>query len=287
MKRLIKKIFKISVYLFAVIGFSFTGVFVAMKLGFTKTLGVVDSQNAFYKAYDEKVQSVKGTGSSAQPKLPLGAWATSGEWFALREGIKKEKDQINQAAVITNVPARMIVAQIVAEQLRLFTSNRDLFKQVFQPLAVLGTQTQFSMGVTGIKEETARQIEEYLKDPNSQYYLGDAYAHLLDYPPGSSSADRIARFTDYHNHYYSYLYTALFIKEIETAWKRAGYPINTRPEIIATLFNLGFSKSKPNPDPEVGGSTITIMNETYTFGGLAFQFYYSSELEKEFPSIIE
>jgi hypothetical protein len=175
------------------------------------------------------------------------------------------------------------VAQIVSEQLRLFTSEREYFKQVFQPLRVLGTQTQFSMGVTGVKEETAAKIEQFLKDPTSQFYAGPQFAHLLDYPTEPTGEMRIARFSDQHKHYYSYLYTALYLKEIMAQWSRAGYPISERPEILSTLFNLGFVKSVPKPDPQVGGAPITINGETYTFGGLSGEFYYSNELLSDFP----
>ena len=95
----------------------------------------------------------------------------------------------------------------------------------------------------------------------------------------ASSTDNLYnRLTDEHNHYYSYLYTALFIKEIEAQWLRAGYDISNRPEILATIFNLGFDKSIPKKDPEVAGSIITIGGEQITFGRLAYEFYYSGEL---------
>jgi len=92
----------------------------------------------------------------------------------------------------------------------------------------------------------------------------------------------MTRLTDPHNHYYSYLYTALLLKEEMTQWQSAGYPIDNRPEILATLFNIGFSHSTPNADPQTGGATITINGEDYTFGSLAFSFYYSNELT-DFP----
>src|SRR6185436_5578017 len=90
--------------------------------------------------------------------------------------------------------------------------------------------------------------------------------------------ERVERITDSHNHYYSYLYTALYIKEVLTQWTNAGFDISKRPEIISTLYNIGFSGSHPNPEPHTGGSTIEIGNEQYTFGSLGYEFYYSGEL---------
>ena len=84
-------------------------------------------------------------------------------------------------------------------------------------------------------------------------------------------------------HFYSYLYTALCIRELHTQWKNKGFPIDKRPEILATLYNLGFQKSKPKAKPEVGGAEFVVGKQNYTFGGLCFEFYFSGELEKEFP----
>ena len=161
---------------------------------------------------------------------------------------------------------------------------RESFKKYFEPLKILGTYTQFSYGISGIKMDTAKKIEENLKNIESIFYLGKDYENILDYKEVDfSDDDRLARFTDQHDHYYSYLYTALYIKEIEKQWQRSGFDIGNRPEVYATLFNIGFDRSKPKSSPDVGGSIITIDNKDYTFGGLAYDFYYSNELSDIFP----
>lgn len=279
MKHTLFLIAKIVVVIFAVIGFAFTTVFAAMKLGLTKNPGLIDTQNDFWKTFNYRTEIVPGQ----KQKAPLGAWVTSDEWFTLRDAIVKDKLAILNAAADAEVEPRLIVAQIVAEQLRLFSSEREVFKQVFQPLRVLGTQTQFSMGVTGVKEDTAQKIEEHLANPASPFYINDYFSHKLDYSTEPTGDMRIARFSDQHNHYYSYLYTALYLKEVMAQWQRAGFPIHNRPEILSTLFNLGFTKSVPKSNPVVGGAPITVNSETYSFGGLAGQFYYSDELLTEFP----
>ena len=142
----------------------------------------------------------------------------------------------------------------------------------------------------GIKQDTARQIENNLKDPTSPWYIGANYEHILDYSTSTTSGtpvdqdtERFNRLTDEHNRYYSYLYGAILLKEIASQWQRAGFPISNRPEILATLFNIGFVNSKPNANPQVGGAEINIGTSTYSFGGLAGSFYYSDELINEFP----
>jgi hypothetical protein len=66
-------------------------------------------------------------------------------------------------------------------------------------------------------------------------------------------------------------------------WQKAGQDISDRPEILATLFNIGLQNSKPKSNPQVGGSKITIDGNDYVFGSLAYEFYYSGDLINEFP----
>ena len=75
----------------------------------------------------------------------------------------------------------------------------------------------------------------------------------------------------------------MFVKQIIAQWERSGYSIADRPEILATIYNLGFAKSLPKPNPEVGGAAFTINDVPYSFGSIAYEFYYSGELMEEFP----
>jgi hypothetical protein len=172
---------------------------------------------------------------------------------------------------------------VIGEQIRLFDSFREKFKTYVQPLKVLISESKFSLGVTGIKEETAVKIEHYLIDSTSEFYIGSKYRHLLDFKTADIPNERFGRLTNWNNHYYSYLYAAIFLKQIDAQWKRAGYDIEPRVEILATLFNLGFWVSKPKPDPRCGGSNIKIGEKWYTFGSLSYEFYWSGELASEFP----
>ena len=63
----------------------------------------------------------------------------------------------------------------------------------------------------------------------------------------------------------------------------AGYDISDRPDILFTLFNVGFSQSVPKPNPVAGGSHINVGDRSYTFGAIGFDFYYSGELADAFP----
>ncbi len=137
----------------------------------------------------------------------------------------------------------------------------------------------------GMKEDTAIQVESHLTNPSSPFYPGAQYENLLDFPTGTTDLKtaRFTRMTDQHNHYWSYLYAGLFLKEIEAQWERAGFPIEDQPAILSTLFNIGFAHSEPKENPQVGGAEIEIGGKKYSFGGLAAEFYNSDLLIDLFP----
>ena len=210
-------------------------------------------------------------------------WVGKPEWQAIKEATEKDRDQIEKVSKETGIESRLIVSNMIVEQLRLANSQREVFKQFFEPLKVLCSANKISLGVMGIKEATAKDIENHLKDPSSPYYLGDEYEHLLDFTSSDVTSERYNRLVDDKNHYYSYLYGALYLKQMMKQWSDAGYDITYRPEIVGTLFNVGFPQSHPNPSPKVGGSSIKINDREYSFGSLAYEFYYSGELLEKFP----
>jgi len=232
------------------------------------------------KKCDNPNLNIFNSSLTADPNLYT--WINTPEWQTLKEGLAKDKEVITLVSTQTDVSARLIAAQIVGEQLRLFHTEREVYKQIFQPLKILGNEVKFSLGVAGIKEETAIQIEENLLDRNSPFYIGSKYEKLLAFQTTNQNEERFNRLTDSKDHSYSYLYTALFLKQIQTQWEKAGFDISDRPEILATIFNIGFDKSIPKADPHVGGSEIEIGNKTYTFGALAYDFYFSGEMLDEF-----
>lgn len=210
-------------------------------------------------------------------------WMNDTAWPALKAAIVKDSALINEAARITGVEPRLIVGCLVGEQVRLFNSNRETFKRYLGPMKVLSVQSQFSLGVNGIKDFTAMQVERNLTDTASIFYMGKQYEHVLDFKTADHQSERYNRLTNYHNHLYSYLYTGCILHQTMLQWRRSGYDIVNRPDILFTLFNLGFAASKPGPSPRCGGSHITVHNEVYTFGVICNDFYFSGELAEQFP----
>jgi len=266
------------------------------KIAF-QMLAAVDLKLNDNKSYQRRLREILSKSNNQNMAKGGNAfeWMNFIEWSYFKEAVAKDKKYIDSAAAACGVEPRMIVACLVGEQVRLFNSRRERFKDLVAPLKTLALETNMSFGVTGIKEQTARNIENYLHDALSPFYCGAKYEHILDYDStrnynnahNDTLSLRVKRLVQYNDHYYSYLYAGIFIRQIATQWQKAGYPIDDRPEILASIFNLGYNKSKPKKYPSVGGSNFMIRDQEYTFGGVAYDFYYSGELLEEFPYATE
>ena len=242
-----------------------------------------DSKAQEYQALVKKMQSDLKSSPAQSFDGNLIPWMNDSAWSALKVAILKDTAVINEAARMTGVEPRLIVACLVGEQVRLFNSKREMFKRYLGPMKVLSVQSQFSLGVNGIKDFTAAQVERNLTDTSSIFYMGRKYEHILDFQTADHQSERFNRLTNYRNHLYSYIYTGCILHQTMLQWKRSGYDIVSRPDILFTLFNLGFAASKPGPDPQCGGSHITVADQIYTFGVICNDFYYSGELAEQFP----
>lgn len=292
----LKRLSYLLVGIFTLIGMAFSGVFMAMQFHWLDVKGSSISRDSFFKTVPKTpvlaaavsrtptaVSCVQQLNSGTQ--VPICAWNKSAEYATIRSGLNKDKDVINRVAKETGVPARMIAATVVPEQLRWFTDDRESFKKVFEPLKVLGVAAHMTYGIGGFHPDTAQRVEQYAADTNSPFYAGDGMAALVAYPSVENPHDSntLSRLSDSKDHYYSYLYVALFIKEVTNQWAKAGYNVSNRPDVIATLYNIGFNKSVPKTNPQIGGATITVGGTKYSYGELGTDFYYSDELTSIFP----
>lgn len=242
----------------------------------------IKDEPQYMQLVEKQKQALTSAKSKEENKHAI-LWMNTPEWEALKEAIVKDKALIDSAAAVTGVEARMIVSCLIGEQIRLFNSKREMYKKYLGPVKVLSVQSQFSFGVNGIKDFTAEWVERNLKNDTSAFYMGKRYEHILDFHTADHQTERINRLVDYRNHYYSYVYTGCILHQTKKQWERAGFDISNRPEILFTLFNIGFSESHPSANPQCGGSHITVGDHIYTFGAIGFDFYYSGELAKEFP----
>ncbi|MFZ9658109.1 MAG: hypothetical protein ACO29Z_05410 [Crocinitomicaceae bacterium] len=241
------------------------------------------------KLFQKELRKIKAKSN----KKSLFEFSNYTVWKTFCEAVRKDKAAIDSASRITGVESRLIVMCLVGEQVRMFNANRERFKQYVYPFSSVILPKNRGYGVTSILEHTALQIEKNLINPKSEFYPGDYFYKTLnttDAAPGlvidsikAHQHKTIQRLIMGGDHFYSYLYTAFLIRQYQAHWQRAGEDLSYRPEIIGTLFNLGFHKSKPKKNPEVGGSNFTVGNKEYTFGGLCYEFYYSGEMLKDFP----
>lgn len=221
------------------------------------------------------------------------AWSNYQVWDEFCKAVMRDKSAIDSVSRITGVESRLIVMCLVGEQVRMFNSGREKFKQYVYPFSRVMLPNNRGYGVTSILEHTAMRIENNLKNTRSPFYPGDYFEKCLNY--NDSFPDLIVDSIEAHkhktiqrlikggDHFYSYLYTGFLLRQYYTQWVKAGHDISHRPEVLGTLFNIGFEKSIPNAHPEAGGSTFSVAGKDYTFGGLCFEFYYSGEMMKEFP----
>lgn len=230
------------------------------------------------KKIDENILVTTPNASSTN----LYNWADSEEWQVIKKAIAKDESNIKKAAELAGINPRLLVSICIVEQFRLYFTQRELYEKLFKPLSILANANKMAWGVMAIKEKTAIDIENHLRDANSDYYLGLDYENLLNFQSVDIAAERYTRLSDEKNTYYSYLYGSLYVKQFERQWERAGFSIGDRPELIATLFNIGFKNSKPKYDAAVGGSEIEINGLKYSFGSLAYEFFYSGEMRDIF-----
>ena len=284
------KILKITsialVLVFASIGVLFTFVYFGMQHGVLNVPGNIIERNASFGLIPTTTKAIieetNGCRAGLDQKQPC-EWNETAQWEVVKGGLAKDVAIINRVAKETGVSPRMIAASVIPEQMRFFSDNREVFKRYFEPLKILASLSQFSLGVSGIKQATAVKIEEYAGSTTSEFYPGAGYADLIAYSTNQNNENALFdRLTNEKDHYYSYLYTALYLKEIIAQWERAGYNVSDRPDVLVTLFNLGFNASKPKADPQVAGATITVGGQRYSFGYLGTLFFKSDELRAEF-----
>ena len=243
------------------------------------------------KEYQEEIANIQI--KTDLKTLSIYPWANCREWKQFCNAVKADKRAIDSVSKLTGVESRFIVMCLVGEQVRMFNSGREAFKKYVTPFNHLILPTNRGYGVTGILEHTALKIERNLFDKKSIFYAGDYFQNVVNlkdsFPElvndtiASHKHLTIQRLIKRGDHYYSYLYTAFFLRQFQAHWVKEGFTLENRPEILGTLFNLGYQKSKPKKNPEVGGSNFKVGGIEYTFGGICYEFYYSGELQDEFP----
>lgn len=185
---------------------------------------------------------------------------------------KKYKDHIILASQIFNLNPNIIKSCIFVEQLRAFYTFKWLFKSVAQTNTYLTVMSKQSFWVGGMKLETAAQFEDRLQTNNNELYQ-----KYFAYPNQTNIwQQRLARLIDTKNYYYQVMYSAGILYQYSTERKNAGYNINNKPGLLATMYNIGYST--PHDNADIWWSFMNIEGDKYSFGGLAMLVYYYLEI---------
>ena len=118
MKASFSLIFRVFVIIFAIIGFFLVAGYCAVSLGFTNTKGIIDTQTKNF--------ITKNT--NEYEYFPL---AHTKEWISFKIAVAKDKNLIEKVSKETGVPPIILVAILVPEQMRLFYTDRPVFKTFF------------------------------------------------------------------------------------------------------------------------------------------------------------
>jgi hypothetical protein len=284
-KKIKRIIFRIFLFGFAFLGFVFFIVYLGMQFGWFNVRGSVSERNSYFNINKNiKIENNNRQTQELIKQTNIPDWANTDEWNLMKEVFTRDEDVIKRAAKDAGISPRLILSGVIGEQFRFFNNRRESFKSYFEPLKILASLSNTSFGIAGLKPKTIGQIEDNLKNKNSSFYLGKDMENIVDYKEGVDIAsEQMNRITNSKDPYYSYLYVGLYMREIIAQWQGAGYDINDNAGVLATLYNLGFYYSIPKANPELGGSIININNIDYTFGDIAYDFYYSDELSLIYP----
>jgi hypothetical protein len=241
------------------------------------------------RKFQDELKKIK----TGKDPLSIYEWSNYQVWKDFCKVVRNDRHSIDSVSKLTGVESRLIVMCLVGEQIRMFNSGREKFKKYVLPFNRIILPTNRGYGVTGILEHTALRIENTVFNKSSEFYAGDYFQKCINvndsFPEVVNDTIKahkhktIQRLIQRGDHYYSYLYTAFLLRQYQAHWEKQGYSLEIRPEILGSLFNLGYEKSKPKKNPEVGGSTFNVGGKDYTFGGLCFEFYYSGQLQELFP----
>lgn len=137
---------------------------------------------------------------------------------------------------------------------------------------------QLSSGFTHIKPKTAEDTKHKLDNiPGFKDYItyDDITNYQLQNDIGNKASIKI---------------TAGMLKVLQEQWKNSpeGVDISQRPEILATLYNIGYERSVPKKNPQAGGTYLpTVVDGKYientNFGVRVSKVYNSRTMDSFFP----
>lgn len=207
--------------------------------------------------------------------LVIGASANGGETIRTQnivirrieeliwQHIEKWDENIIHYCEILEVDSRMIKAILFTEKiqyeldgwLQLKKAFEDQFYELWLFVEKPAIWADLSMGYSNIKPSFAKETHVRSK----------AYALPLQL-----TENEIDPFTYLKDPEKAIKIMVIACKVLEVEWERHQIDLSDRPEIIATLFNIGYKRSQPNSTPKSGGSTYPVAINGTIFQNICF-----------------
>lgn len=163
---------------------------------------------------------------------------------AVREKFEPNRSVIISAANHFNLDASLVGAIVIDEIARLHP-----FEEFIDLLGVKILGRNVSVGIAQVKLETANDlIKKGMYNPNS-------LDKKLPFTGTLSNKDREHLYTYLVQPKHSVFFAAAFIRYVIDFWL-PHTDLSERPEIIGTLYHIGYGKPKPNPESNGRGEQI-------------------------------
>jgi len=147
--------------------------------------------------------------------------------------IMERKQLIFTASKLFDINPQYLATVIYTER----TKNYDWTDEAFDEI-IAKTGQNSSMGFSQVKIKTAYFIEKQITDSVSAFFCGKKYEHILMLSKSPFKLIQKLK-TDSLN----ILYAAAYLRIIQTFWSNKGYPIDNKPDIIGSLYQLGLFHS--------------------------------------------
>ncbi|MBU1680528.1 MAG: hypothetical protein KJ799_08585 [Bacteroidetes bacterium] len=173
--------------------------------------------------------------------------------------LKTHKNLILSAAEKFEINWKNLSAIIYVERTKNYDWSDDALDGLF---AVSGLNS--SIGFCQVKLKTAYWIELQLNDSTTKHYPGRKYEGLLHV--SSSPAELLQKLqVDSLN----ILYAAAYVCIMQKRWRKAGFSIDEKPDILGTLYSTGLfyrdgKERIPNSAPKAnnfGKETLAAFNK--------------------------
>lgn len=159
--------------------------------------------------------------------------------------IESNSNYFNETAIIFDINPAFLKSIVYVER----TLNYDWSDKIFDVFFAQSGRNS-SIGFCQVKLKTAYWIEKQLNDSTSNFFPGEKYYKKLTI--SNSSQEIINKL---NNDSLNILYAGAYIRIIQSLWKKSGFPINDRVDILATLYSTGLFQSdgslrKPHKNPK-------------------------------------